>query len=175
MNRRQKKKKDKEAIKLAKKIMFFSIEADNKRCQISYWDYKSKVKRKDMKYRPNRKLTLHNIKYGYKSHHDAQSEFKDELEAKEMLLKVCRKCLQDGFPLEEYCLWEIPYGDKRGHIICFVHIKDYEEHHDFKKDIKIREIDFWCPYNSRMAIPQGLDNNSNQYDCETCFEAVYDD
>lgn len=175
MNKRQKKKKDKDAIKLARKINF-SID-DN----MTYWKYNSKIKRADMKYRYWKgskaiNMPIEHLQHRYRSYVDAKYNFKYELESKEMLLKVCRKCLQDGFFLEEYFLWEIPYKNENGWIMCFVNIEDFINCHQLNKtDTKIREIDFWCPYNSKVAIPQGLDNNSNQYDCATCFDAVYDD
>jgi len=153
MNKRQKKKKDKEAIRLARKIIFSINE------NLTYWKYNSKIRYAD-----------------YITYWDFKEHFKNKLKSKEMLLKVCRKSLQDNFPLEDYFLWEIPYEDKNGWIMCFVNLNDFINCHQLhKEDTKIREIDFWCPYNSRTAIPQGLDNYSNLYNCETCFDAIYDD
>lgn len=156
MNKRQKKKRDKEAIMLARKIIY---------CvngHPTYWRCNSETTRSDMK-------------YGAKYHNEARYDFKNELQSKEMLLKVCRKCLLDKFPLEDYYLFEIPYSDQYGWIMDFVNREEYESCHKSEADIKIHEIDFWCPFDKKLAIPQGLDNNSNQYDCNNCFEALYDD
>lgn len=172
MNKRQIKKRDKKAIELARKINFLVDSDDN----MTFWKYNSRIKRSDMKYNHEQRWKLEELKHGYINFMDARRDFKEELKSKEMLLKVCRKSLQDSFPLEEYMLWEIPYHDKNGWTICFVHKEDYFNCHRLnKKDTPIREIDFWCPHNALKAIPQGLDKNSNQYDCQSCFDAVYAD
>lgn len=170
MNKRQQKKRDKEAIKLAKKIMWLDIDKDHKIGMSSYWARLSKIKRKDMKWRPPRKLTEHDLKYGYRTYQDERRDFKYDLSQKKILLKVCRKCLEDGFPIEEYFYWEKPYGDIRGCIMVFTHIKDYENYRKKnKEDRRIRSIDFWCPRNAQKAIPQDIDCNKK----DTCFEAIY--
>ena len=151
MNRRQRKKRDKEAIAIAKKILYSA------RGNETYWDVRSYTKYIDAK---NNKSVM--MEYP-----------KEEQREKEILLKVIRKCLKDSFSIEEYFLWEIPYKDKEGWIMDFVHIVDFKNYHEKgNHNIEIREIDFWCPFNSRLAIPQRL-VGGNLHDRGTCQEAVY--
>lgn len=158
MNKRIRNKKDKKAIEIAMKVLYMvSGYPDG---YPTYWKSNSEISRKDMK---------HGIEYW----ESARSDYKDELLAKEILLKVVRKCLIDEFPIEDYALFEIPYSDKNGWILDFVNIKEYEEYHTKgNKNIDIHELDFFCPFNSKTAVPQGM-KNSIQYDCDNCFDAVF--
>lgn len=90
------------------------------------------------------------------------------------LVKVVYKCLKDKFPIEKYSLFDVPYRDRSGLIMCFMHQRDYKDYLDSgNRDMKIREIDFWCPYDNNLAIPQGVDKDGNRYNCHTCQEAVH--
>lgn len=151
MKKRIKKKKDKKAITLAKKIIWIEFPGTYPD-GVSYWKAKSEIKRKD-------------IKYGAKFYKEARYDFKQELRAKEMLLKVCRKCIRDNFPIEQYALFEIPYWDQKGWIMDFVNLS---EHNQEKQETKTHRIGFWCQGTSRVAIPQDFDSN-----CKNCFDALY--
>lgn len=105
---------------------------------------------------------------------DDDEELNDIKICNQMLFKVVDRCIKERFPIEEYMLFEIPYGDKSGWIMDFVNKDDYYKYHELgMKEIKIREIDFWVTHNGK-AIPQKLES-SNQYNAKNCFESVYTD
>ena len=98
----------------------------------------------------------------------------DEYEhAYNLIIKVCRKCLIDGFLIEGYKIWEIPYGDSDGKLMCWANKKDLET-----GESKCHSIDFWCQRDFNIAIPLKLvDNNPDEFPYsvpfETCGEAVF--
>jgi len=159
MNKRQRKKQDALAIQLAKKIIY--LVGGYPDGYPKFWKCNSETSRNFMK-------------YGLEYYEAAIFDFKAELLLKESLLKVCRKCIIDDFPLQDYYLFEIPYGDSNGCFMDFVHSAEYDSHHSKPKENDcIHEIDFWCGYNSKLAIPQGTDKICSQFDCDTCQDAVY--
>lgn len=100
----------------------------------------------------------------------------DEIQAinklNRMLYKVVKRCYEEKFPIQEYMVFEIPYRDKDGWIIDFVHMQDYSDYHyNGMKAVEMRCIDFEVPYKG-VAIPLRLEG-CNQYECKTCKEAVY--
>ena len=93
----------------------------------------------------------------------------------QIIMKACRKSVIDGFPLQDYCLGEVPYGDKTGILAYFDNIAEYGMGENYNPNA--HEIVFWCPYNSEIAIPHtlccssgiGLFNEKRK----NCFDAVY--
>ncbi len=95
-------------------------------------------------------------------------------EYEKIILKACRKSLIDGFPLQDYSLGEVPYGDKTGVLAYFENIAEYGMGENYNP--KAHEIIFWCPYNRRIAVPNTMCNDGcGDYNEErpTCSEAVY--
>lgn len=101
-------------------------------------------------------------------------EYKEEMLAKEMLKKVVKRCVAEHFPIQNYNIFEIPYGDKKGWMMDFVNTKEYEEYHkNGNKNIKIHEIDFWVEKNGE-AIPQLYNpKTGHQSDATDCKSAVW--
>jgi len=95
-------------------------------------------------------------------------------EYEKIILKACRKSLMDGFPLQDYLLGEVPYGDKTGVLAYFENIAEYGMGENYNPNA--HEIIFWCPYNRRIAVPNTMCNDGiGDYNEErsTCSEAVY--
>lgn len=93
-----------------------------------------------------------------------------------MLLKVCRKCILDGFPLEKYILHEVPFDDEDEVIMDFVNKSDFDTYYEEEDgESKIKEIDFSCSKDikEKMATPLKMDEEGNQEDCDNCFKCVY--
>lgn len=144
MNKRQRKKRDKDAIALAKKIMY-SDSGFSFTC--NWWKYCECLA---FLVEPRQYAVLN----------------------KEMLLKVCRKCLKDGFPLDEYYLFEIPYRDENQWYIHFVN-KDNCLRYKTDQNTIIKEILFHCLIHRRMAIPvRFAENGDDLFDTDNCFVAV---
>lgn len=92
----------------------------------------------------------------------------------QIILKACRKSLIDGFPLQDYSLGEIPSGDKTGVLAYFENTEEYGMGENYNPNA--HEIIFWCPYDSKIAVPYALCNDGiGDYIEErpNCFEAVY--
>lgn len=93
-----------------------------------------------------------------------------------MLLKVCRKCIKDGFHLEEYLLDDVPLNVADGVIMSFLNKSDCNTYLG-KEDggFKIKEIDFWSPkaVKEKLATPLQTDKEGNQQECGNCFKGVY--
>lgn len=89
-----------------------------------------------------------------------------------MLVKICAKCIIDGFPIEEYCLFHIHHHDTIGS----VDIVTWDNRNDYNAT-EIRCIDFWCQRNFDIAIPLGNVSGSDftllLEPFKTCAEAVY--
>ncbi|NFO30981.1 hypothetical protein FDB41_11935 [Clostridium botulinum] len=150
MNKRIKKKKEKNIIEICKNISWQYMY----RGYPTYWEENSTIKKYEI------------------IDADDLYEYKEEMLAKEMLKKVVKRCVVENFPIQNYNIFEIPYGDKKGWMMDFVNTKEYEEYHkNGNKNIKIHEIDFWVTFTG-YAIPQ-INNNGCQHDSKTCNEAVY--
>lgn len=150
MNKRIKKKKEKKIIRICKTITWANM------CKgyPTYWEGNSTIKKREIK--------------------DADDlyDYKEEMLAKEMLKKVVKRCVAEHFPIQNYSIFEIPYGDKKGWIMDFVNTKEYEDYHkNGNKRTKIHEIDFFVSFTG-FAIPQ-TNNNGYQCDSKTCIDAVY--
>lgn len=151
MNKRIKKKKEKSVIEICKIIAWEYMHQGYP----TYWEGNSTIRK-------------HEIKDA-----DDLYDYKEEMLAKEMLKKVVKRCISEHFPIQNYSIFEIPYGDKNGWIMDFVNTKEYEDYHkNGNKNIKIHEIDFWVPFTG-YAIPQTKDNNGYQCDSKNCIDAVH--
>lgn len=116
-----------------------------------------------------------NMVWGTQAALHAKEETRQSFNAR-MLLKVCRKCIQDGFHLEEYLLHEVPWDDKDGVILDFVNKSDFNTYCGKEGgESKIKEIDFLCPKDNKekMATPLQMDKGGNQLNCDNCFKGVY--
>ena len=150
MNKRIKKKKEKNIIDICKTITWANM------CKgyPTYWERNSRIKKREIK------------------DTDDLYDYKEEMLAKEMLKKIVKRCVAEHFPIQNYSIFEIPYGDKNGWIMDFVNTKEYEDYHkNGNKSTKIHEIDFWVSFTG-FAIPQ-TNNNGCQRDSKTCIDAVY--
>lgn len=90
-------------------------------------------------------------------------------------LSAIRKALQDNFPIEEWYLFEVPYGDKEGIIVYFVNKEDYDNVHWHKKDTDIRSLCFDCRYDKLYAQPMKEvtdENGTTLVEVKTCQEAI---
>lgn len=151
MNKRIKKKKEKDIIEICKTIKWEYMH----QIYSTYWEANSTIKKYEIK------------------DADALYDYKEEILAKEMLQRIVKRCISEHFPIQNYSIFEIPYGDRNGWIMEFVNTKEYEDYHkNNNKNIKIHEIDFWVTFNG-YAIPQMIDNNGYQCNAKTCIEAVY--
>lgn len=83
----------------------------------------------------------------------------------------------DRFPIEDYEIWEIPYSDRDGVLMCWVNKKERETGENFNP--KYRCINFWCQRDFDIAIPLKLVYNPDEFPCWVnvpfviCDEAVY--
>ncbi|WP_026883706.1 hypothetical protein [Clostridium akagii] len=151
MNKRIKKKNEKKIIEICKSISWAYM---HRGCP-TYWAENSTIKRHEI------------------IDTDTLYDYKEEMLAKDMLKKVVKRCVSECFSIQNYSLFEIPYGDKKGWMMIFVNTKEYEEYHkNGNKSIKIQEIDFWVSFTG-YAIPQINDKNGHQSDSKTCINAIY--
>ncbi|MBY6889392.1 hypothetical protein HYH68_16490 [Clostridium botulinum] len=129
---------------------------------------------KELKYGNGSEFCWNNISKNIVEYFEELEDIKDEIEFNYMLYKVVKRCYQEKFPIQEYRLFEIPYGDNNGWIMDFVHGQDYDNFHIRKlKNIKFREIDFWVKKNG-IAIPQFFNpETSGQWSAADCNSAVW--
>lgn len=154
MNKRIKKKKEKGIIEICKSISWEYMHRGSSESW-TYWEENSTIKK-------------HQIKDD-----DDLYDYKEEMLAKEMLKKVVKRCVEEHFPIQNYSIFEIPYGDKNGWMIDFVNTKEYEDYHkNGNQNTKIYGIDFWVNFTG-YAIPQTTDSRGYQIDSKTCIDAVY--
>lgn len=94
-------------------------------------------------------------------------------EYKNIILKACRKSVIDGFPLQDYFLGEVPYGDKEGILAHFENIAEFGTGENYNPEA--HEIVFWCPHNGKIAVPHTLCDDMGFYNepRRNCFDAVY--
>lgn len=109
---------------------------------------------------------------------DDTDEDDEEYEyAYNLICKVCRKSLIDGFPIEDYEIWEIPYGDNDGTLMCWVNKKEWGIGENYNPECRC--INFWCQRDFDIAIPLKLVYNPDEFPCRvdvpfvTCNEAIY--
>ncbi|ACA57560.1 hypothetical protein FDC45_15955 [Clostridium botulinum] len=152
MNKRIKKKKEKNIIQICKSISWEYMHKGYP----TYWEENSTIKKHEI------------------IDADDLYEYKEEMLKKEMLKKVVKRCVAEHFPIQNYNIFEIPYGDKEGWMMDFVNTKEYEEYHkNDNKNIKIHEIDFWVEKNGE-AIPQLYNpKTGSQSDAIDCKSAVW--
>lgn len=93
------------------------------------------------------------------------------------LLLTAQKAISDGFELEEYYLYEIPFYNNECTIIYFVHKQDYDDFHWYKKDNDMRSIVFICEYDQPYGKPckEVCDEKMGTHlvEVKTCQEAVF--
>lgn len=109
---------------------------------------------------------------------DDTDEDDDEYEhAYNLICKVCRKSLIDGFPIEDYEILEAPYSDSDGVLICWINKKEWGTGESYNP--QCHRIDFWCQRDFDIAIPLKLVYNSDEFPFWvnvpfiTCGEAIY--
>lgn len=92
---------------------------------------------------------------------------------RDIILKVCRKSVMDGFPLQDFFLGEVPYGDNTGILAYFENIAEFGMGENYNPEA--HEIVFWCPYKSKIAVPYTLCGDMGLYNEKrrNCFDAVY--
>lgn len=107
-------------------------------------------------------------------HDDYEDEDEDDLWEQRFLYRIVEQAKHDNFAIEEWDLFEIPYGDKNGQIWCFANKKDFYQYHTLKQtDVNIGAIDFYVVYTGEV-FPSALDNHGcNMVIKSTCQEAVY--
>lgn len=91
-------------------------------------------------------------------------------------LSAIRKALRDNFALEEWYIFEVPYGDKEGIIVYFVNKEDYDNVHWHKRDTDIRSLCFDCPYDKLYAQPMkevSDEKGTTLVEVKTCQEAIF--
>lgn len=120
------------------------------------------------------KLTLD---CGYAPSPTDEDEYDEYEYTYNLIIKVCRKSLIDGFPIEDYANWEVPYGDEDGVLMSFVNKNEWGTGENYNP--KCRCIDFWCQRDFDIAIPLGMAYipeefpKWNNVPFETCGEAIY--
>lgn len=114
---------------------------------------------------------------GYYPDPTDEDKYDDYEYAYNLIIKVCRKSLIDGFSIEDYEIWEIPYGDEDGTLMCWVNKNEWGTGENYNP--KCRCIDFWCQRDFDIAIPLKLvympyaDNVADSVPFATCGEAIY--
>lgn len=91
-----------------------------------------------------------------------------------LLLRACRKSVLDGFPLDEYCLIEVPCIEKGYAVAYFDKIGEYGTGENYNPNA--HEIIFVCSEDEDVAVPYTSCNDGKGVYIEeraNCFEAVY--
>ena len=92
----------------------------------------------------------------------------------EVILRACRKSVLDGFPLDKYCLREIPCIEEGCAIAYFNKIDEYGMGENYNPNA--HEIIFVCDENKDVAVPYTTCNDGKGVyieECADCFKAVY--
>lgn len=101
-----------------------------------------------------------------------EDEIPDALVSQRLLYSIVKKAKADAFPIEEWSLFEIPYGDKDGQVWSFVNTQEYYQYHTLgQKDVIIRSLDFYALYTGFVS-PSSVENHV-MVDKQTCSDAVY--
>ncbi len=90
-----------------------------------------------------------------------------------IVLRSCRRCVIDGFPLEEYFLDEIPYIGNDYVVAYFENINEFGTGENYNP--KAHEIIFVCEEDKNVAVPYSTCNDGRGLYIEEradCFEAV---
>lgn len=129
---------------------------------------------KQLKYEDGIKSCWNDIHEDVINQTEELEDIKDNIMFNYMLYKVVKRCYEEAFPIQEYRLFEIPYSDKKGWIMDFVHGQDYDDFHiKGLRNIKFREIDFYVEKNG-IAIPQFFNpETSRQWNAADCISAVW--